>query len=340
MQAVDALVCSEPGRLQVVQRPAPVLAAGHALVRPRRVGICGTDYHIFEGKHPFLQYPRIMGHELAVEVVEATAESGLAAGDICVVNPYLSCGGCIACLAGKPNCCVRISVLGVHQDGGLTGLLAVPQANLIRAQGLTVDECASVEFLSIGAHAVRRGAATSRDRVLVVGAGPIGLGVALFAAASGAEVAVLDRSAERAATAEAITGAVAIRAEGDPAEAVGAVTGGIGFDLVFDATGSQAAMEKGFEFVAHGGRYVLVGVIKDSVTFADPDFHRKEMTLFGSRNATNEDFHWVMGAIRSGDVPIDRLITHRTSLGNAVDAIPVWATQKTGLIKALIEIGD
>ena len=340
MQPVDALVCSEPGRLQVVQRPAPALADGQVLVRPRRVGICGTDYHIFEGKHPFLQYPRIMGHELAVEIVETTVESSLSVGEICVVNPYLSCGGCIACLAGKPNCCVRISVLGVHQDGGLTGLLAVPQANLIRAQGLTVDECASVEFLSIGAHAVRRGAATSRDRVLVVGAGPIGLGVALFAAAAGAEVAVLDRSAERAATAEAITGAVAIRSEGDPAEAVGAVTGGTGFDLVFDATGSQAAMEKSFEFVAHGGRYVLVSVIKDSVTFADPDFHRKEMTLFGSRNATNEDFHWVMGAIRSGDVPIDRLITHRTTLGNAVDTIPVWATQKTGLIKALIEIGD
>jgi 2-desacetyl-2-hydroxyethyl bacteriochlorophyllide A dehydrogenase len=340
VQPVDALVCSEPGRLEVVQRPAPALADGQVLVRPRRVGVCGTDYHIFEGKHPFLQYPRIMGHELAVEVVDATAESGLSAGDICVVNPYLSCGSCIACLAGKPNCCVRISVLGVHQDGGLTGLLAVPQANLIRAQGLTVDECASVEFLSIGAHAVRRGAATSRDRVLVVGAGPIGLGVALFAAASGAEVAVLDRSAERAATAEAITGAVAIRAEGDPAEAVGTVTGGTGFDLVFDATGSQAAMEKGFEFVAHGGRYVLVSVIKDSVTFADPDFHRKEMTLFGSRNATNEDFHWVMGAIRSGDVPIERLITHRTTLGNAVATIPVWATQKTGLIKALVEIGD
>lgn len=340
MQPVDALVCSEPGRLQVVQRPAPALAVGHALVRPRRVGICGTDYHIYEGKHPFLQYPRIMGHELAVEVVEATTESGLSPGDVCVVNPYLSCGGCIACLAGKPNCCVRISVLGVHQDGGLTGLLAVPETNLIRAQDLSVDECASVEFLAIGAHAVRRGAVTSRDRVLVVGAGPIGLGVALFAAATGAEVAVLDRSAERAATAEAITGAVAIRAEGDPAQAVGAVTGGTGFDIVFDATGSQAAMEKGFEFVAHGGRYVLVSVIKDSVTFADPDFHRKEMTLFGSRNATNEDFHWVMGAIRSGDVPIDRLVTHRTTLGNAVDAIPVWATQKTGLIKALIEIGD
>jgi 2-desacetyl-2-hydroxyethyl bacteriochlorophyllide A dehydrogenase len=340
VQHVDALVCSEPGSLQIVRRPAPRSDPGCALVRPRRVGICGTDYHIFEGKHPFLQYPRVMGHELAVEIVEAPAGSGLSSGEICVVNPYLSCGGCIACLADKPNCCVKISVLGVHQDGGLTGLLSVPQGNLIRADGLSADECAIVEFMAIGAHAVRRGAATSRDRVLVVGAGPIGLGVALFARASGAEVAVLDRSAERAAAAEEIAGAVAIRAEGDPSEAVSAFTGGTGFDLVFDATGSQAAMERGFEFVAHGGRYVLVSVIKDTVTFADPDFHRKELTLFGSRNATTEDFHRVMGAIRSGDVPVDRLITHRTKLENAVDAIPIWATQKTGLIKALIEIED
>ena len=181
-----------------MQRPTPQSAPGHALVRPRRVGICGTDYHIFEGKHPFLQYPRVMGHELAVEVVEAPEESSLSRGEICVVNPYISCGHCIACLAGKPNCCVNISVLGVHQDGGLAGLLSVPAGNLIRAQGLTVDECATVEFLAIGAHAVRRGAVTSRDNVLVVGAGPIGLGVALFARLSGANVSVLDREPEEA----------------------------------------------------------------------------------------------------------------------------------------------
>ena len=138
-----------------------------------------------------------MGHELAVEIVEAPAGSGLSSGEICVVNPYFSCGGCIACLAGKPNCCVKISVLGVHQVGGWTGLLSVPPGNLICADGLSADACAIVEFMAIGAHAVRRGAATSRDRVLVVGAGPIGLGAALFARASGAEVAVLDRSAER-----------------------------------------------------------------------------------------------------------------------------------------------
>ncbi len=340
VQNIDALVCSEPGNLQLVRRPGPEPGPARALVRPRRVGICGTDYHIFQGKHPFLQYPRVMGHELAVEVVESPRDSGFAAGEICVVNPYLSCGACIACRAGKPNCCMAISVLGVHQDGGLAGLLSVPVGNVIHAHGLTADECASVEFLAIGAHAVGRGGVTEADNVLVVGAGPIGLGVALFARLAGASVAVFDREPERVAFARSIAGAAPLDAEGDPLQAVAAFTGGNGFDVVFDATGSRAAMEKGFEFVAHGGRYVLVSVIKEPITFMDPDFHRKEMTLLGSRNATNDDFRRVIDAIRDGQVPIGRLVTHRTTLAGAVDNIPVWATQKTGLIKALVEIGD
>jgi len=334
VQLVDALLCLEPGKLEIVRRPIPQPESGHALVRPRRVGICGTDYHIFEGKHPYLQYPRVMGHELAVEVIEAPGSSGLAQGEICVVNPYLSCGHCVACRAGKPNCCVHISVLGVHQDGGMAGILSVPADNLIPADGLTVDECATVEFLSIGAHAVRRAAVTSGDRVLVVGAGPIGLSVALFARLAGADVAVFDTDPERAAAAGSITEAHPISLAGAFAQS----SGGDGFDVVFDATGNQQAMERGFDFVAHGGRYVLVSVIKDSITFRDPDFHRKEMTLFGSRNATSEDFTRVMAAIRGGHVDVARLITHRASLEDAVANIPIWAAEKSGLVKALIEI--
>lgn len=340
MQQFDALVCSKPGQLDLEQRAAPRPAPGHALVRPRRIGICGTDFHIFEGKHPYLQYPRVMGHELAVEVIEAPAGSDLPASQVCVVNPYLSCGVCIACRAGKPNCCMKISVIGVHRDGGMAGLLSVPATNLIPAHGLTADECAAVEFLSIGAHAVRRGDVTVGDRVLVAGAGPIGLGVALSARLAGGDVTVMDRIAERTAAARSILSVDALPSDGDPVEAVNACTRGDGFDVVFDATGNRQSMEMGFEFVAHGGRYVLVSVINDSITFADPDFHRKEMTLCGSRNATTDDFKRVMAAIRDGDVPIDQLITHRTGLADAVDNIPHWATEKAGLIKALIEIDE
>lgn len=321
--------------MQLVQRPAPQADAGTALVRPRRVGICGTDYHIFEGKHPFLQYPRVMGHELAVEVLETPTGSHVSSGAICVINPYLACGHCIACRAGKPNCCLSLSVLGVHQDGGMAELLSVPAGNLVRADGLSADDCATVEFLAIGAHAVRRGSISDRDSVLVVGAGPIGLGVALFAQLSGASVAVLDRDPERAAAAKSIAGVNAILKRSEDWREF---THGNGFDIVFDATGNQESMEKSFEYVAHGGRYVLVGVIKDSITFKDPDFHRKEMTLLASRNATSADFERVIAAIGDGHVPVDRLITHRTNLADAVSDIPVWAVQKAGLIKAVIEI--
>ncbi len=309
-----------------------------ALVRPRRVGICGTDYHIFEGKHPFLEYPRVMGHELAVEVVAAPTGSSLQPRQICVVNPYLSCGHCVACRKGKPNCCESISVLGVHRDGGMSELLALPAGNLIAAQGLTVDQCASVEFLAIGAHAVRRGAVGSGEHVLVVGAGPIGLGVAIFAKLAGALVVVLDRAPERVESTRDIVGVDAITTGADQASVLDRLTGGEGFDVVFDATGNRTAMQDGFGFVVHGGRYVLVSVVKETITFSDPEFHRKEMTLLGSRNANAEDFEKVMAAIHSGLVPVDRLITHRTSLHEAAKDLPKWATQKTGLIKAVIEI--
>jgi 2-desacetyl-2-hydroxyethyl bacteriochlorophyllide A dehydrogenase len=327
MEKMDALICVKPGELHIDRRPAPVPGVGEVLVRPLRVGICGTDYHIFQGKHPYLRYPRVMGHELAVEVVAVGSPLQFEPGDICVVNPYLSCGVCSTCNVGKTNCCEIISVLGVHQDGGMAGLLVLPAENLIASQGLTPDDCACVEFLAIGAHAVRRGAVRTTDRVLVVGAGPIGLGAALFARLSGGDVTVLDISPERCKNAIEIAGvSTAQTPEKD------------GFDLVLDATGNTEAMEKSFDYVAHGGRLVLVGVVTDSIRFGDPDFHRKEMAIFGSRNATNDDFLGVISAIHDGDVAVGDLITHRTGLSGAVDAIPVWARNKSGLIKAVIEL--
>jgi 2-desacetyl-2-hydroxyethyl bacteriochlorophyllide A dehydrogenase len=336
--AVEALVCVEPGKLELQERGAPRASADLALVRPRRIGICGTDYHILQGMHPYLQYPRVMGHELAVEVIDAPSGSGLSSGDLCVVNPYLSCGRCIACRKEKPNCCVNVSVLGVHQDGGMAQLLALPPGNLIPARGLTADQCAAVEFLAIGAHAVRRGGVCDRDRVLVVGAGPIGLGVAIFSSLAGASVSVRDRDPERVEVAHSIAKLETGLTGADTSRAVELASDAEGYDVVFDATGNQKAMESGFEFVAHGGRYVLVSVVKESITFTDPDFHRKEMTLLGSRNATAEDFEHVMAAIRAGHVPVDRLITHRTGLRDAMGNIPIWAARKDGLVKALIEV--
>ena len=336
---MEVLVCLEPGQLALEQRPEPERGASEVLVRVCRVGVCGTDYHIYEGTQPFLKYPRIMGHELAVEVAEAPTGSAFKTGDLAIVNPYLSCGTCHACQKGKPNCCTRIAVLGVHRDGGMTEYISVPESNLYPAVGLNADEAAAVEFLAIGAHGIGRAGMTAAGKTLIVGAGPIGIGAAIFAGLEGAAVTLMDRDGDRLVAAAELTGAVATMVAGDRnSEAVSDATGGDGFDTVIDATGSRASMEASFAYVAHGGAYVLLGLVRDSVTFSDPEFHKREMRLLASRNALKSDFERVMAAIAAKKVPISRLITHRSTLVGAASDIARWATDKRGLIKAMIEV--
>ena len=336
---MKALVCQKPGELLLGERSDPKPAPGDVLVKVRRVGICGTDYHIYEGSHPFLEYPRVMGHELAVEVVEAPRGSPLTPGTLAIVNPYISCGECVACRKGRPNCCTRIAVLGVHRDGGMAEYLTLPERNLYPAGDLSADEAASVEFLAIGAHGVSRAGDIAGARTLIVGAGPIGIGAAIFASLAGASVTVMDRDGDRLVEAARVTGIAShIVANSETAAAVAAATGGDGFDVVIDATGSRVSIEAGFAHVAHAGRYVLLSVVRENVTFADPEFHKREMTLFGSRNAVRADFERVIAAMRAGHVPIAKLLTHRTTLSGAVADLPLWARHKSGLIKALVEV--
>lgn len=332
------VVCDTPGTLSAQQRPMPERAPGEVLLRVRRVGVCGTDLHIFAGRQPFLAYPRVMGHELSGQVVAADTDSGLAEGDPVYVMPYLSCGRCVACRQGKTNCCVRIQVLGVHRDGAFTEYLTVPQAFVHPADGVTLDQAAMLEFLAIGAHAVRRGAVQQGQRVLVAGAGPIGLAVMLFARLRGAQVVALDGRADRLAFAQfhlGITAAVPV-GEGDEAE-LSRLTDGEQFDVVFDATGNAAAMNRGFRFIAHGGRYVLVSIVPGDITFADPEFHKREATLLSSRNATPEDFDAVLSAMRAGLVPDRALATHRMALADVPAGFPRLLDPAEGVIKALIE---
>ena len=334
-----AIVCREPGHLALEERPEPERQPDEVLVQIKRVGICGTDFHIYEGLHPYLDYPRVMGHELSAEVLEAPASSGLTTGQLVIVNPYLSCGACHACRSGKPNCCMRIAVLGVHRDGGMCERLSLPPGNLHPAGDLTADAAATIEFLAIGAHGVRRSGLGGGTRTLVVGAGPIGVGAAIFAKIAGGVVTVMDRDSGRLASAGKLTGAAgSILADEGAADAIAAATDGDGFDVVIDATGNRASMENGFRYVAHGGTYLLLSVVRDDIAFADAEFHKREMTLLGSRNALKADFDHVVASIAAGAVPVDQLITHRTTLAGAVTDLPRWATDKRGLVKTMIEV--
>jgi 2-desacetyl-2-hydroxyethyl bacteriochlorophyllide A dehydrogenase len=227
----------------------------------------------------------------------------------------------------------------VHVDGGMTDFICAPERNVVAADGVTADQAAMVEFLAIGAHAARRANIAAGDRALIVGAGPIGIGCILFARKRGAAVSVLDLRGDRLAFCHDTLGvAEAIEASGDVTKTLADLTANDFFDVVIDATGSAKAMTAGFRYVAHGGTYVLVSVVRETIGFEDPEFHKREMTLLASRNATPEDFREVFGAMRDGLIPTDALVTHRSTLEEAVSLFPVWIKPETGVIKALIDI--
>jgi 2-desacetyl-2-hydroxyethyl bacteriochlorophyllide A dehydrogenase len=321
------ITLEQPGRFASADVAGPKAGEGQALVRVHRVGVCGTDLHAYAGRQPFFAYPRILGHELGVEVLEAPSnEWGIKAGARCAVEPYLSCGRCHACKNGKTNCCERLQVLGVHVDGGMRGLLAVPPARLHASERLTFDQLALVETLGIGAHAVARSGLQPGEDVLVIGAGPIGLAVIQFAVVAGGTVRVQEVSETRRAFAERF--GVKTQAEPDVRLA----------DLVFDATGNPTAMEAGFERVAHGGRLVFVGLVQARIGFDDPLFHRREITLLASRNSCN-DFPRIIRLIEEGRIDTTPWITHRLGLSSVPKEFAALREQP-GLIKAMIEVGD
>lgn len=337
------ITCDAPGMLSATDRPKPAACEGEVLLRLRRIGVCGTDLHIFTGKQPYLSYPRVMGHELAATVEEAPAVSGLIPGDTVTIIPYISCGSCHACKQGKSNCCRNLGVLGVHRDGGMTEYLSLPPEFVLKAEGLSVDQAAMVEFLAIGAHAVARARISPGQRILIAGAGPIGLAVAIFAMLEGGDVTLLDGRADRldfarrhlGPTSNTKLNTVAL-GSGDEV-ALSALTGGDFFDTVFDATGNPKAIERGFGFVAHGGTYVLVSIVASDITFSDPEFHKRETSLLGSRNATRADFERVMQAMRDGKIPA-ALITHRMTLGEVPERFARLTDPAAGVVKALIEV--
>ena len=331
-----AISCAAPGELALIEIARPDLRPGWVRVGIRHIGICGTDYHIYEGKHPFLQYPRIMGHELSGVVLDANGATTLVDGDAVVINPYLPCYQCPACLEGKTNCCETLTVLGVHGDGGMAEEIVMPEVNLYRAEGLSLRDAAMVEFLAIGAHAVRRTELKPGWRVLVVGGGPIGLGAAFFARIAGADVTILDAAADKLEAARSFGFGAAALDEREGAAFKAKMASG--FDAVFDATGAIPAMNQAVNYCRNGGALTLVGVVKGTLAWEDPEIHRRELTIRASRNATKEDFDHVAASIRNGSVPTDRLATHATSFEDAPVNLPKWAHERNGLIKAIITV--
>jgi 2-desacetyl-2-hydroxyethyl bacteriochlorophyllide A dehydrogenase len=339
---MKTIVLEQPRVLRLTDTAPPDQPAfGEALVRVRRVGICGSDLHAYKGEQPFLSYPRILGHELGVEVVAlgpSDAAVKVAVGERCCLNPYLNCGVCSACRRGTPNCCINLKVLGVHIDGGMRELLAVPTAKLHPAPTLPLDQLALVEMLCIGAHAVRRAQLTPGTDALVIGAGPIGLSVSQFAKLAGANVIGMELSEHRRAFARRQLGVERwVDGQSDPLAQLEELLSGELPMIVFDATGNGGSMMQAFNYVGHGGKLILVGLFQGDVTFHDPDFHRRELSVLASRNATNDDFAQVIAKLEAGQIDVAPWITHRVSPEQIVGEFAHWLEPENGVVKAMLE---
>ena len=333
------IALEKPGQFIATDGPQPKPAPGEALVRVHRIGVCGTDLHAFAGKQPFFTYPRILGHELGVEVLDPGSEPhGLKPGDRCSVEPYINCGKCIACRRGKPNCCAELKVLGVHIDGGMRPVIAVPACKLHKSAKLTFDQLALVETLGIGAHAVERADIKPDDFVLVIGAGPIGLGVIQFVQMRGATLAVMDVSEPRLQFCRKQLGVKHTLGAGPEAPGQLRATGdGDLPTVVIDATGNPKSMAGTFDLPAPGGRIIFVGLFQGEVTFNDPNFHRRELTLLASRNALPGTFHDIIALIEAGRIDTTPWITHRFDLADTPRRFPEVAGNPA-VIKTVITV--
>lgn len=322
---MEQVILTRPGHFSSRSVAEPRVSENEALVKIERIGVCGSDFNAFSGKHPAYIYPRVLGHECGCTVVTAREnEFGIKAGDRCAIDPYVNCGTCSMCLQGRTNCCERLEVLGIHRDGGMQEFLAVPLRLLHPSQTLSHEELALVETLGIGAHAVARSEIRAGEAALVVGAGPIGLATALFAKVAKADVILIEINEERRD--------FAAQLGFDTAGAVSHLQSAV----VYDATGNPKVMASSLQHVAQGGTLVFVGLTSEPVALDDSLFHRKEVTLYSSRNSAGQ-FRRIIQLLEDGEISVKEWITNRLSLLELPDKFSKLP-HHPGLIKAIVDV--
>ena len=340
---MKAIVLEKPEHFSTVNIDEPdKLAPGEALVEVHRVGICGTDYSGYLGKMPFFTYPVIPGHELGVTVLDVGERvENVQVGDRCAVEPYMNCQECFSCHKGATNCCESLEVIGVHKDGGMCERFVLPARKLHASAKLTMEQLALVETLGIGCHCVDRAALAKGEKVLVIGAGPIGLSVVEFLKVAGAEITVMDMNETRLAFCESPMGVnhtVLFKNDGTEAAQLREVNGGELPTTVVDATGSHVSMSNAFQYCAFTGQVVYVGITTEEVKFRHVDIHRPEITIKASRNAVPADFQRIIRLIEDGVIDTRPWLTHHASYDDFIDEFPNWLKPETGVIKAVLHM--
>jgi threonine dehydrogenase-like Zn-dependent dehydrogenase len=337
---VKAVVMHAPGDVRVESVPDPTLGLGEALLRVRRVGLCGSDLNSYRGRNPLVTFPRVPGHEIAATIVELDAQhpAHLLVGMDVTLSPYKNCGECPACCNGRPNACRDNQTLGVQRDGAMGEYLAVPMDKLFVAD-LTLDELCLVEPLTVGCHAVARAEVTPEDVVAVFGCGGVGLGAVAASAFRGATTVAIDLDDAKLEIARKAGAAHVIHTRRqDAKETLAEQTGGDGPDVVIEAVGSAETFRAAVELVAFTGRVVYIGYAKEPVSYQTRLFVQKELNILGARNALPEDFRQVIEMLERHRFPVEAAISTIAPLDRAPELLRAWSEDPARFTKIMITL--
>jgi 2-desacetyl-2-hydroxyethyl bacteriochlorophyllide A dehydrogenase len=312
---MKAILINAPKDISVKEVSNPERKENEVLIKVHGMGICGSDIAAYKGINPLVTYPRIIGHEIAGEVLEVPrGETEMTPGDRVVIEPCVYCGTCYPCKNKRTNCCENLAVRGVHIDGGMSEFCFHPRQLIHKVPaGVSWKHLAMVEPLTISIHAVKRARLAKGEHLVVTGAGPIGLLAALYALVIGAVPMIVDPIDERLAFARSLGIPYGINPVKESAvERIKEITGGRMAEAVIEASGSDAAIRSSIDYVAYSGRISLVGWPKGEVSLMTAMFTKKELDVMGSRNSLR-DFPESIDLIAGNKIDVASLVTRTVS---------------------------
>ncbi len=324
----------------VVDVEEPKLAPDEVLIRMEYVGFCGSDLNTYLGRNPMVKLPVVPGHEIGavVEKVGEAVPDIIKPGMVVTVNPYTNCGKCPSCRNGRVNACQFNETLGVQRNGAMRARMALPWTKIIPAEGLDTLTCALVEPMSVGFHAVSRGAVTDVDTVMVIGCGMVGLGAVVRSALRGATVIAADIDDEKLALARQLGASHVVNTMTEDVHArLQEITSGTGPDVVIEAVGNPHTYRMAVDEVAFTGRVVCIGYANSEVSFQTKYFVQKELDIRGSRNAMPEDFRAVIRYMQNGNCPVDRLVSMTVVPEESESAMNRWAESPGSIFRILVK---
>jgi 2-desacetyl-2-hydroxyethyl bacteriochlorophyllide A dehydrogenase len=337
---LKAIYINNPKDVSIQNMDKPVPKEGEALLKVLYGGICGSDLGSYRGTFAYFSYPRVPGHELSAEIVEiGPNEYGLEKGMVVTCNPYFNCGTCYSCQRGLVNACTTNQTMGVQREGGFAEYITMPVERIFDGKGLDAKTLVLIEPFCIGYHGVKRAQVGPTDKVLIVGAGTIGVLAAIAAKALGAEVYMSDIAPKKLEYARqfGIDGTLLNDSVENLEKQVMEITNGNGFDVAIECVGLPSTFQNCIDSVAFGGRVVLVGVGKKNLDFNFTTIQKKELNIFGSRNALTSDFKELIDIVKAGKANIAKVVTNVYAFDDAPRAFADFDKNSAEMLKVLIE---